>query len=190
MWPALDAGIYIPNLCSIREASKPHAGCRLCFIEVEGKANPVTSCTEPVVDGMVIRTTSPAIIRLRRSAFNLLMSNHYIDCRNCAKNRTCELQKIAPSQKFKLKSNRLPSLSRTIPVDSSHPCFSYDRNKCVLCGKCIWVCEKYGTGELQFAYRGIQTVVTTIGNEPGSDTNCNLCDKCVSICPTGAMVGK
>lgn len=188
LWAALDNGIYIPNLCAIREADLPFGACRLCFVEIEGRPSPVTACSEPVADGMVVSTKTPRVNRLRRTAFELLISHHAIDCRNCAKNRNCELQRIASRLGFKLKLERLRPIPRSLPVDSSHPLFIYDPNKCVLCGKCVWVCNERGTGAIDFAFRGIDTTVNTFDNVPLIDSSCNSCLECVKVCPVGALV--
>ena len=190
LWAALDAGIYIPNLCAIRGVNPPLAGCRLCFVEIEGRPDLVTACTEPVADGLVVKTSTPRVNRLRRTAFEFLISHHPVDCGNCAKNRKCELQKIASHLRLKLKPKRLPTIPKSLPLDSSHPLFIYDPNKCVLCGKCVWACGKWGTGELKFAFRGIDTVVSTFGNVPLIESSCNSCAQCVAVCPVGALVPK
>ena len=190
LWAALDNGIYIPNLCAIREATLPFGACRLCFIEVEGREKPVTACTEPTTEGMVVRVNSPRVNRLRRTAFELLLSHHLIDCRTCAKNKNCELQRIASRLGFKLKLSRFRPIPRNLPVDSSHSLFIYHPNKCVLCGKCVWVCNERGTGTLNFAFRGIEAIPSTFASIPLGDSNCNSCLECVSLCPVGALVLK
>ncbi|MCX5998487.1 MAG: 2Fe-2S iron-sulfur cluster-binding protein [Chloroflexi bacterium] len=190
LWAALDNGIYIPNLCAIRDAELPFGGCRLCFVEVRGTRQPVAACTEVAADGMVVLTSTPGIDRLRRTAFELLLSHHALDCRNCLKNRHCELQKIASRLKLRLKLERLRRIPRSLPVDSSHPLFVYDPNKCVLCGKCVWACQQKGTGDLDFAHRGIHTVISTFDNTPMADSMCNSCLECVDICPVGALARK
>lgn len=188
LWTALDNGIYIPNLCAIREADMPFGACRLCFVEIEGSPAPVTACSQVVTEGMVVKTSSPRVNQLRQTAFELLLSHHHLDCRNCAKNRNCELQRIAARLGLKLKLQRLRLIPRSEPVDSSHPLFIYDANKCVLCGKCIWVCQKQGSGEIDFAFRGIETKVCTFGNAPLGESGCNSCLECVKVCPVGALV--
>jgi formate dehydrogenase major subunit/NADH-quinone oxidoreductase subunit G len=137
---------------------------------------------------MVVKTNTEHVNRIRHTAFDLLMSNHAIDCANCPKNKTCELQNIAAKLKFKLKSKRLPSIVRLRPIDDSHPLFTYNPNKCVLCGKCVWACEQAGTGELQFAFRGIDTVISTLGGVPLVNSGCKGCADCVTVCPVGALV--
>jgi bidirectional [NiFe] hydrogenase diaphorase subunit len=190
LWAALDNDIYIPNLCAIREADPPFGGCRLCFVEVEGGPCPVTACSEVVKEGMVVHTRTPAVMRLRRTAFELLLSHHDLDCRNCPKNRNCELQRIAAREGFKLKLRRFRKVPRSLPVDSSHPLFIYDPNKCVVCGKCIWVCQQNGVGAIDFAHRGLETRVSTFDNVPLIDSNCASCLDCVQVCPVGALLVK
>lgn len=190
LWAALDADIFIPHLCALRENGKPHTSCRLCLVEIAGKDRLVAACAEPVSDGMVVKTNTERVDRVRRTAFELLMSNHNIDCKNCHKNGMCALQDIASKLKYKLKPARLPAILRMRPVDDSHPLFIYDPNKCVLCGKCVWACEKRGAGELQFARRGIDTIISTLGSVPLVQSGCQGCLYCVEVCPVGALVTK
>lgn len=191
LWAALDNGIYIPNLCAIRDAEEPSASCRLCFVEIEGRPNPVTSCTEPVGLGMVVYTKTPRVERLRRAAFELLIANHDVDCRNCAKNRHCELQKIAAFLKVKLKPERFRKTLRQLPIDYSSPFFIRDPNKCVLCGKCVWVCNEHvGAGVIDFTFRGFDAVIAPFGGGPIIESRCESCGECVAICPVGALVPK
>ncbi len=191
LWVALDNGIYIPNLCALRDKKEPAAACRLCFVEVAGYSQPVTACTETVKDGVVVNTKSPKSLRLVRTGFELLMSNLPVDCAHCAKNTLCELQKIAHHLGVKLKTKRLKKLLRELPIDSSSPVFIYDPNKCVLCGRCVWICrERLGIGALGFAHRGFERIVTTFGDEPIGESKCRDCSECVAACPTGALTFK
>jgi len=190
LWAALDNGFYIPNLCALRQAALPLASCRLCFAEIEGRDAPITTCTEPVNDGMVVHLNTPTVQRLRNTAFELLLSHHKLDCGHCAKNRNCELQNIASRLGLKLKLTRLRHIPRDLPIDSSHALFTYDPNKCVLCGKCVWVCHERGTGILDFAFKGIETKVSTIDGIPLAEAGCNSCLACVAVCPVGSLVAK
>jgi len=190
LWAALDNGIYIPNLCALRDKSEPTAGCRLCFVEVEGYSQPVTACTEPVSEGMVVNTKGSMALRLAHTAFELLMASHPVDCAHCPANRSCELQKIAVQLRVKLKTKRFKKLVRDLPIDDSHPQFTYNPNKCVLCGRCVWVCRERHIGAFGFAHRGFERVVTTFGDEPMAESQCQDCTECVIVCPTGALVLK
>ena len=189
LWAALDNGIYIPNLCAIREMSEPFTACRLCFVEVEGKDMPVTACTEPVKEGMVVNTKGEKAVRLSRTALELLLASHPVDCAHCLKSGSCELQKIAKHWGVKLNTKRFKKILPDLPIDSSSAVFIYDPNRCVLCGRCVWVCqEKLGIGVLGFGYRGFPRRVTTFGDVPIAESDCQDCGECVKVCPVGALV--
>ncbi len=188
---ALDDGTYIPNLCALRDNPEPAASCRLCFVEVSGRTQPVTACTETVTEGMEVNTMGIVALRLARHGFELLMASHTLDCAHCPKSGSCELQRIAHHLGVKLKSKRLRELRRSLPVDDSHPQIRYDPNKCVLCGRCVWMCREHlDIGALGFAYRGFGRVVTTFEDEPLATTRCDRCAECVKVCPTGALLLK
>jgi len=191
LWVALENGFYIPNLCALKERSVPFAGCRLCFVEIEGYPEPVTACTETVREGMVVKTKTVKVQKLQRTAFELILSTHHVDCGYCGKNKKCELQKIAVHLKVKLKSKRFRLIPKNLPVDESHPLFTYDPDKCVLCGRCVWVCrEQQKAGTLNFAYRGFDMLVTTFGDPLVEGAHCTQCGKCVEVCPVGALLFK
>ncbi len=190
LWTALDNGFYIPNLCAMPEINPPITSCRLCFVEIEGINNAVTACTQTVSDGMIVYLNTDKVKRIRNTAFELLLSHHQLDCAKCAKNRKCELQNIASKLGLKLKLKRFRCLPRELPIDSSHPLIYYNPNKCVLCGKCVWVCQEKGTGTLDFAYRGINTVVSTFAGIPLAEAECNSCLACAEVCPVGSLVIK
>ncbi len=191
LWVALDNGIYIPHLCADRkEKEHPPASCRLCFVEVEGHPAPVTACTLPVREGLVVNTRSERVDALVATGFELLMSNHKLDCKNCPANGNCELQRIAKTRKLRLKPKNLPVLEKNLPVDDSAPGITYDPNKCVLCGHCIRACRHAGYGVLGFSRRGFHRVVTTFGDRPLGESNCQGCGDCAEACPVGAMSKK
>jgi bidirectional [NiFe] hydrogenase diaphorase subunit len=189
LWAALDNGIYIPNLCAIRERPEPYAACRLCFVEVEGEDSPVPACATPVTEGMVVNTRGERALRLARTGLELLLASHPVDCGNCPANGSCELQTVAKHLGLKLKSKRFTKILPGLPVDDTSPLFVYDPNKCVLCGRCVWLCcEKLGIGAIGFAYRGFRRMVTTFGDEPLGRSGCDNCSECVTVCPVGALV--
>jgi len=164
--------------------------CGLCFVEIEGRNAPSTACTQTASDGMVVHLNTPRVNRLRNTAFELLLSHHHLDCRNCAKNRNCELQNIASHTGLKLKTKRFRHIPRELHIDSSHELFSYNPNKCVLCGRCVRACHEQGTSILDFAFRGIETVISTFAGIPLAEAGCNSCLTCVAVCPVGALVAK
>jgi bidirectional [NiFe] hydrogenase diaphorase subunit len=116
------------------------------------------------------------------------MASHPVDCAHCLKSGSCELQKIAAHLKVKLKTKRFRKILRNLPVDSSSPVFIYDPNKCVLCGRCVWVCRQRRSRDIiGFAHRGFNRMVTTFGDEPVGKSQCGECSECVVACPTGAL---
>jgi bidirectional [NiFe] hydrogenase diaphorase subunit len=186
LWAALDNGIYIPNLCALREKETSDASCRLCWVEIESRA--VTACTETVKAGMAVNTKGTTAQRLARTALELLLASNEVDCANCPANGACELQKIAAHLGVKLKTKRFRKILRKLPIDDSNADFTYDPNKCVLCGRCIWVCRhRLGIGALGFAHRGFKRRMTTFADEPMAKSNCQNCAECVKVCPTGAL---
>jgi bidirectional [NiFe] hydrogenase diaphorase subunit len=191
LWAALDNDIYIPHLCAIREEERPNASCRLCFVEIEGINHPVTSCTRIVKDGMVVRTRSPHIDRLVKTAFELIISDHNLKCRECPANRNCVLQSIARERGLKLKQKRFKSIVREFEIDESPEVFAFDRSRCVLCGQCIWADRMEAkVGAIGFTNRGINRMVTTFKDLPLADSICTQCTLCVDACPVGALYYK
>ena len=191
LWAALENGIYIPNLCAIRDKPESNASCRLCFVEIEGEKGPVAACTVEVTDGMAVNTRGEKALALARAGFDLLMASHALDCAHCPANGDCELQKIAKALKRSLKPKRLRLLPRDFPVDDSNTLFTLDNNKCVLCGRCVWECKKLKEKALLgFAHRGFDRIVTTFADEPIGAERCLDCGECVKVCPTGALAFK
>ncbi len=195
LWAALENGIYIPNLCAIREnpepeADVPSANCRLCWVEVMGRKEPAPACTLEVKDGMVVNTAGPQALTLARAGFELIMASHPVDCANCKANGRCELQTIAKCLGVSLKPKTLKKIIRGKPVDETNPLFTITPDKCVLCGRCVWECRKHGPDALLgFAGRGFDRVVTTYGGDTAAG-RCNECSHCVEVCPTGALAPK
>lgn len=191
LWVALENNIYIPNLCAIKEKERPSASCRLCFVEIEGYDRPVTSCTQRVKEGMVVRTRTPAVDRLVKTAFELLLSDHDLNCAKCPARKNCALMTIARERKLKMKLTRLKPLNRERAIDDSTSLFTFDRNRCVLCGRCVWADrEEARVGAIGFSNRGLERMVTTFRNIPLADSPCTECGLCVEACPVGAMTFK
>ncbi len=190
LWTALDNGFFIPNLCAIRNVKRPAASCRLCYVEIEGEKAPVSACVQSIRDGMTVQLDTPGVARLRNTAFELLMSHHRLECHICPKHKQCALQDIASHIKAKLKPHRVRKIVRDLPVDSSHPRIRYDPNKCVLCGRCVYVCQEQGSGTLDFSFRSIDTLVSTFAGMPLGEADCNSCLACVAVCPVGSLTLK
>lgn len=178
-------GIKIPTLCHMEELV-PSGACRICVVEVEGIRNLVPSCAYPVVEGMVIRTHSPRIRRARKTIIELLLANHPDECLYCLRNGDCELQKLA--QEFGIRERRYSGHKRTYAIDSSSAAIERDPNKCILCGRCVRVCDEVqGVGAIDFIGRGFDNMVLPPFNEDIADSDCVFCGQCVLACPTGAL---
>jgi bidirectional [NiFe] hydrogenase diaphorase subunit len=187
----LDKGIYIPNLCYLKEMADPPSSCRLCFVEIEGYRQPVTSCRVRIQEGMVVTTNTERVRRLQRAALELLLSVHHVDCKNCPANRRCELQRIAKHLHFGLKLKRLEKLDRELRIEEDHPYLRYVPDRCVLCGRCVFVCrERNGQPLLSFARRGLDTVISFFGQEAKAMDACEQCNACVEVCPVAALLPK
>jgi NADH dehydrogenase/NADH:ubiquinone oxidoreductase subunit G len=187
----LDNGIYIPNLCYLREMDTPPGSCRLCLVEVDGYAQPITSCTVKAEEGMIVKTDTAHVRRLQRTAFELLLSVHHIDCRRCPANRSCELQRIAKCLHLSLKLKRFEQLERRVKTAQDHPCLEYVSSRCVLCGRCIFRCQsENGQAILSFAKRGLDTVISFFGEEDKARAICGQCYACVEACPVAALLIK
>jgi len=187
----LDNRIYIPNLCYLEEMESPSASCRMCFVEIEGIGQPVPSCTVQVRDNMVVKTDTPAVRQLQRTALRLLLSVHDVDCKNCHANKKCELQNIAKFLKVGLKPKGLERYLKEAQVDETHPFLNHYPNRCVLCGKCVHTCrETHGHSVLTFAKRGFDTVISTYSVTNVSSPTCRDCGTCVKACPVGALALK
>ena len=187
----LEKGIFIPNLCHLKAMTEPPASCRLCFVEIEGQADPVAACTSVVEDGLVVNTDTPAVRQLQRTALQLLLSVHDIDCKNCPANKQCALQDLAKFLKVPLKNKQTETYLKEPAIDETHPYLTYYPNRCVLCGKCIYVCQTpHGQSSLSFAKRGFDTIISFYGALESDLQACEDCQQCAQVCPVGALVMK
>ena len=179
-------GVRIPTLC--HHPDLPDVGvCRVCVVEVEGQVNLQPSCVFPITQPLEVSTHSPRVAAARRDIIDLLLSEHFGDCRTCARNGTCELQDLAAE--YGVDHYRFGQ--RTEPVfvrDDTGPSIVFDPDKCILCLRCVRTCaELQGVRALGVTGRGAGVRVTTFADLPLSSEFCINCGQCVNRCPTGAL---
>ena len=185
---ALEAGIYIPNLCHHPDL-EPYGGCRMCLVEIQGMRGLPTACTTKVAEGMAVKTYGTELDQVRRDTLQLLLANHPIDCLTCIKNQRCELQKVAAYMGVTERTLRRTSIPKA--VDESNPFFKLDRNYCILCGRCTRTCDEITcVNAIEMVSRGDDTRVSTFGDQPLMESICRSCGECVTRCPVGALVPK
>ncbi len=182
---AKSVGISVPTLCHLKDLV-PSGACRICSVEVEGMRGLIPSCAYPVSEGMQVETNSPRVRRARKTIVELLVEDHPQDCLICVRNKNCELQDL--SAVYGLREHRYHGESKEHSVDLSSPSMERDPAKCILCGRCVRVCnEIQKIGAIDFANRGFQSIVTTPYNKGLSQSDCILCGQCILVCPTAAL---
>lgn len=187
---AHELGIDIPTLCYLNleelHINNEASSCRICLVEVDGRPNLVTACSEPVVEGMKITTNSPRCVNARRINLELLLSNHPQDCLICSKNLNCDLQKLARDMHI----FEIPFQGEKMeyPIDHSSRTLEKNPNKCIMCRRCETMCNEVQTvGVLSALDRGFHAVVSPAFHLEMKDTSCTFCGQCVAVCPTAAL---
>ena len=206
-------GIFIPTLCYHPKLS-PFGGCRLCVVEIERMRGYPTACTVPVMEGMVVRTETDALQGLRRETLSLILSEHpytcltceqrarcdafqgtirkaavTTGCQYCPQNGQCEIQELV--KYLDLRDVPYPIAYRGLPVEQEDPFFDRDYNLCILCGRCVRVCQEVRhLGILAFTHRGSQAIVGTAFGRSHLEAGCEFCGACVDVCPTGTLADK
>jgi len=182
---AREAGFYIPTLCYHPDLSV-RAACRICVVEVKGARTLQAACAYPITEGLVVRTSTPAVREARKVNLELLLSNHDINCPSCARNLNCELQKLA--RDFNIVEPRFQGERTHHEADHSTPSIVRDPDKCILCRRCVDVChEVQGVGVIGPSERGFRTIIGTAYEEPLAQQPCVLCGQCINRCPVGAL---
>lgn len=179
-------GFKIPTLCHMNRFS-PTGACRLCVVEVEGMKDLVTSCSYPVKDGMKVKTNSQRVIKARKSLVELLLSNHPDDCLYCQRNGHCELQWLAGEMNVKERKYFAGKL--TDNPDYSSNSVARDPAKCVLCSRCVRICEEVQrVTAIDFISRGNETKVNSAFRKGLNVSSCIQCGQCIQVCPTAALL--
>jgi len=186
---AWEHGIHIPRLCHIGGLTDVGA-CRLCMVEVEGQKKLQAACMTPIQEGMVVRTDTPQLRAYRKLIVELLLAERNHICAVCVANGACELQNLA--QSLGIDHIHFRYQFPTLPVDTSHERFGLDHNRCILCTRCIRVCDEIeGAHTWDMMGRGTNSLIISDLGEPwGASESCTGCGKCVQVCPTGALFDK
>jgi len=178
-------GIFIPTLCRMKDFT-PTGACRMCVVEVEGRERLVTACSQPVEEWMIIKTHTPRVISARKTIVELLLSKHPDDCLYCDRNLNCELQSLA--EELNIRERRIRGKKVKPRLDQSSPSIVRELSKCILCGRCIRVCEEIITAtSLDFINKGQLTHVGPSMDKDFNFSSCINCGQCVQVCPTGAL---
>jgi iron-only hydrogenase group A len=182
--------IDIPRLC-LHDRLERTANCRLCIVEVEqnGKKKIMTSCSTKPAEGMIINTHTPKVLEHRRINLELLLANHDLNCPVCPKNLNCDLQRY--SSELIITETRFNGARKQVPVDESSCSIRRDNNRCILCGRCVKMCNDVQTvNAIQQNFRGFNTMVTPPLGHNMKESACVNCGQCVIACPTGALTEK
>ncbi|WP_320934663.1 2Fe-2S iron-sulfur cluster-binding protein, partial [Hungatella effluvii] len=172
MEAAAKAGIKIPSLCHLKDVHT-YGSCRICVVEVDGMKNLQASCIVRARDGMVVHTNSPKVRAARKVLYELLLSDHPKDCLSCNRNQNCELQELG--YELGITETRLEGERSGCSVDIS-PSITRDTSKCILCRRCVTVCnEIQHVGAIQAQNRGFDTVISPAMGLPLNSTACAMC---------------
>ena len=186
-----NAGITIPSLCYLKEINEIGA-CRICMVEVdEGRGKRlVASCVYPVSEGMKVYTNTQKVIDSRKTSLELILSTHKKECLSCVRNGNCELQKLC--EQFGVSdAHRFEGVMNEYEIDNSAPHMSRDNSKCILCRRCVAVCEKnQSVGVIGANERGFNTNISSAYELPLDSTSCVYCGQCITACPVGAIYEK
>src|SRR5579884_489631 len=191
MRAAMEAGTKIPKLCA-SDMLESFGSCRLCLVEIEGRAGTPASCTTPVLPGMVVHTQTNRLKALRNGVMELYISDHPLDCLTCSANGNCELQTEAGVVGLReVRYGYAGENHLNDKKDVSNPYFAYDPAKCIVCNRCVRACEEVqGTFALTVDGRGFNSRIAAGQNEDFFDSECVSCGACVQACPTATLMEK
>ena len=180
------AGVYIPRLCTV-PGIVAHGSCRVCTVMVNGR--PQAACTQPIAEGMVVENETEQLAAIRRNIVDMLFveGNHF--CMFCEKSGDCELQAMA--YRFGIPAPKYPYLFPKRDVDASHPDIFIDRNRCILCGRCVRASRDLdGKNVFEFVGRGSDKRIAVNAEADLGDTDAEVTDQALDVCPVGALLKK
>ena len=182
------AGIEVPKLCAT-DSLEAFGSCRLCLVEVDGMKGAPASCTTPCADGMVVRTDTPRVAKLRRGVMELYLSDHPLDCLTCSANGDCELQDMAAVTGIRdVRYGYAGENHGDAATDHSNPYFDFEASKCIVCSRCVRACDEVqGTFALTIGGRGFESSVVAGQGEGFLSSDCVSCGACVQACPTATL---
>ena len=191
MRAAAEAGVSVPKLCAT-DTLEAFGSCRLCLVEIEGRAGTPASCTTPVAPGMKVRTQTGRLKTLRRGVMELYISDHPLDCLTCSANGDCELQDMAGAVGLREVRYGYDGANHLdAQKDESNPYFTFDPAKCIVCSRCVRACDEVqGTLALTISGRGFESKVSASVDEKFIDSECVSCGACVKACPTATLIEK
>jgi len=182
---AKELDIYIPTLCFLEDVHKI-GSCRICMVEVEGAKTLQASCVTPATEGMVVNTNTARVRNARKVMYELVLSDHPKDCLSCSRNQACELQEIGEiiqAEESSFEGEKSKEL-----IDQSSPSVVRDASKCILCRRCVTVCnEVQGVGILNPQSRGFKTEISAGTDVPIGTVSCTNCGQCTVVCPVNAL---
>jgi len=179
-------GIYIPALCH-HPALPPEGACRVCLVEIERQRALQPACTFPVTEGLVIHTNSPKVREARKFVLELIISDHPLDCMTCEATGDCRLQDLA--YEYEVKGDEYTGgVQHDYPIDDPNPFIQVDRNKCILCRRCVRACSHInGVEAIGIVYRGFKARIAFGMDSTMEDSPCEFCGSCVEVCPVAAL---
>lgn len=180
--------IHIPHFCYLEDVHQI-GSCRICVVEVEGAKTLQASCMIPVREGMVVHTNTEKVRKARKMVYELMLSDHPRDCLSCSRNQNCEFQKLG--ELMQIDAFRFEGEKSKAFTDTSSPSIVRDTSKCILCRRCVTVCNQIqGVGVLNAQKRGFKTVIGPADELPLNTVNCAYCGQCTVVCPVGALKEK
>ena len=182
---AKKAGFEIPTLCYLKNVTN-EGSCRVCVVEIKGARNLAASCSTTVREGMEVFTNTPKVRKARKTTIELILSNHEKKCLSCVRNGNCELSKL--STEYGCDPVAYEGVTNNYPLEDSNPYLVRDNNKCILCRRCVAVCNKVqSVGVIGANGRGFNTHIGCAFERPLNTVPCVACGQCINVCPVGAL---